>query len=325
MRTETLDILLCPRCKAGNLQLSVENYSISNGRVETGVLYCDPCNSRYDIRDGVPNLLIGAHSRSVQDAFSQQWKLRREGVIAEDGNVLYFFDVSARARQIWSDLFPKGNSVELVLDAGCGNGDLTSELANRHSQVQFVGMDFSEAIYENSRKHARISNIDWLRGDVSNPPFKKMVFDGVYSSGVLHHTSNSRQAFGAVSNLVKNGARFFVWLYPLPHETAHPRYWNFFYRVRDWLFLGIGHYLPSRLLVILLRVFLLPTLVRGRAFYNSLTFVLFDDVAPRYQNRHSTSEVETWYREENFLQDFEVLWDGAYVATKNIAAEARLK
>jgi SAM-dependent methyltransferase len=323
MRTEILDILLCPRCKEGNLRLRRGNSSISNGRVETGVLDCDTCDSRYDIRNGVPDLLIGAHSPSVQNAFSQQWKLRREGIIAEDGEALFFVSASTRAMQIWSTLFPSGKSPELVLDAGCGTGDLTAELANSHSQVQFVGMDFSETIYENARKHAKTTNIDWICGDVSNPPFKKMVFDGVCSSGVLHHTSNSRQAFGAVSNLVKSDARFFVWLYPLAHETRTPKFWSFYYRVRDWLFLGAGHHLPSRLLAVLLRVFLLPALLRGRAFYNSLTFLLFDDVAPKYQYRHSKSEVEAWYREENYREDFQALGDGGYVATKNIAAAAR--
>jgi SAM-dependent methyltransferase len=323
MRTEILDILLCPRCKAGSPRLRLGNSSISNGRVETGILFCDGCGSCYYIRNGVPDLLIGAHSSSVQNAFSQQWKLRREGIIAEDGETLFFVSVSTRAMQIWSILFPSDKSPKLVLDAGCGTGDLTAELANSHPQVQFVGMDFSETIYENAHKHAKTTNIDWICGDVSNPPLRKMVFDGVYSSGVLHHTSNSRQAFGVISNLIKSGGRLFVWLYPLPHETRTPKFWRFYYRVRDWLFLGVGHHLPSRLLAALLRVFLFPTLLHGRAFYNSLTFLLFDDVAPKYQHRHSKSEVEAWYREENFREDFKVLWDGGYVATKNIAAEAR--
>jgi SAM-dependent methyltransferase len=317
MRTEILDILLCPRCKAGNLRLGPGDSSISNGQVETGVLYCAGCDSCYEIRNGVPDFLIGAHSPTVQNAFSQQWKLRREGIIAEDGGVLFFGSISTRAMQIWSILFPSGKCPELVLDAGCGTGDVTAELAKRYSQVQFVGMDFSETIYENARKHAEITNIDWICGDVSNPPFKRMVFDGVYSSGVLHHTSNSRLAFGAVSNLIKNEGRFYVWLYPLPYETRTPRFWSFYYRVRDWLFLGVGHHLPSRLLAALLRVFLLPALLRGGAFYNSLTFLLFDDVAPKYKYRHSKSEVEAWYREENFREGFKVLGDGGYVATKN--------
>src|SRR4029077_17287769 len=135
MRTEILDILLCPRCKAGSLRLTLENSSISNGRVETGVLYCDGCDSCYNIRNGVPDLLIGAHSSSVQNAFSQQWKLRREGILAEDGEVLFFVSVSTRAMQIWSILFPSGRSPELVLDAGCVTGDLIAELANSHPQV----------------------------------------------------------------------------------------------------------------------------------------------------------------------------------------------
>jgi len=322
MRAGILDILRCPRCKRGSLQLRGGNSSISNGWVSTGVLCCDRCDSSYDIRDGVPDLLVAAHSRAVQNAFSQQWKLRDEGIIAEDKDTLFWVSVSTRAMQIWSTLFPSGQSPKLVLDAGCGTGDLTAELANSHPQVQFVGMDFSQIIYENSRTHARISNIVWICGDVSNPPFKELVFDGVYCSGVLHHTSNSRQAFGALSNLVKNKGRLFVWLYPLAHETRTPRFWRFYYRVRDWLFLGIGHHLPSRLLAALLRVFLLPTLLRGRAFYNSLTFLLFDDVAPKYQYRHSKSEVEKWYRQENFGEHFQAR-EGAYVATKNIAGEAR--
>ena len=75
-------------------------------------------------------------------------------------------------------------------------------------------------------------------------------------------------------------------------------------------------------LAALLRVFVLPTLLRGRAFYNSLTFLLFDDVAPKYQYRDSKSEVEKRYRQENFGEHFQAR-EGAYAATKNIAGEAR--
>jgi hypothetical protein len=53
-----------------------------------------------------------------------------------------------------------------------------------------------------------------------------------------------------------------------------------------------------------------PTLVRARTFYNSLTFVPFDDVAPKCQYRQSKGEVEAWYPGENFSEDFQVLQDG---------------
>ena len=313
MRLEVLDILLCPRCEAGNLQLRPGHAPIADGR-SVG-LSCDHCNSLYCIRDGVPDLLIGAHSLSVQNAFSQQWKLRQKGIIAEDEEALFFDKISTRATQIWSTLFPSGNPYGVILDAGCGTGDLTIELASRFPQVKFIGMDFSETIYDNA-KRANIKNIVWIRGDVSNPPFKRMVFDGIFCSGVLHHTSSSPVAFGKIAKIVKTGGRFFVWLYPLPHETRTPKFWTLYYWMRDWLFIGIGHYLPSWLLAILLRIVLLPSLLRGKAYYDSLTFLMFDNIAPKYQHRHSKREIETWYLEEGFCEVFQP-WDGAYVATKS--------
>jgi ubiquinone/menaquinone biosynthesis C-methylase UbiE len=70
--------------------------------------------------------------------------------------------------QIWSTLFPSRKFSGLVLVAGCGTGDLIAELANSHPRVQFGGMDFLEAIYENAREHAKTTNIDWI----CDGPFK---------------------------------------------------------------------------------------------------------------------------------------------------------
>jgi len=75
------------------------------------------------------------------------------------------------AMQIWSTLFPSCKFSGLVLVAGCGTGDLIAEFANSHPRVQFVGMDFSEAFYENAREHAKTTNIDWICDEVTNRPF----------------------------------------------------------------------------------------------------------------------------------------------------------
>lgn len=58
---------------------------------------------------------------------------------------------------------------------------------------------------------------------------------------------------------------------------------------------------------------------------NSKRFKIHIGFLAQYQYRHSRSEVETWYREENFREGFQVLADGGYVATKNIAPEGRSK
>jgi len=59
-----------------------------------------------------------------------------------------------------------------------------------------------------------------------------------------------------------------------------------------------------------------PHVAAWKGSLHSITFVLFDDIAPKYQYRHSESEVESWYREENFRDGFKVLWAEVYVATK---------
>src|SRR5438093_13770375 len=136
MRTEILGILLCPRCKAGNLQLRLGDFSVSDGRVETGVLFCDRCDALYDIRCGVPALLIGAHSPSVQNAFSQQWKLRHEGILGENRETLYLFSVSSREKKMCSTLIASAIFQGIILDAVFVDGDLTAELMNGYPKFQ---------------------------------------------------------------------------------------------------------------------------------------------------------------------------------------------
>lgn len=52
-----MDILACPVCK-GKLELTVEE---GNEEVVTGSLYCQRCDERYLIVDGIPNLLPPGH------------------------------------------------------------------------------------------------------------------------------------------------------------------------------------------------------------------------------------------------------------------------
>jgi SAM-dependent methyltransferase len=135
--------------------------------------------------------------------------------------------------RIWSTLFPWGKSPGLVV-AGCGTGDLIAEFANSHPRVQFVEMDFSEAIYENAREHAKTTNIDWICDDVINA---KQDFSVALSV-------TSRDSESKVLEFLLPSSRLVV---PL-HRTPP----------------------PSRLLVALLRVFLFHTLLRGRALYMAL-------------------------------------------------------
>lgn len=48
-----MEILACPVCK-GDLELTVEK---EEDEVLEGTLRCKSCNNKYEIREGIPNLL----------------------------------------------------------------------------------------------------------------------------------------------------------------------------------------------------------------------------------------------------------------------------
>ena len=48
-----MEILCCPVCK-GDLELQVK---LEKDEVLEGFLFCKSCNHRYEIRDGIPDLL----------------------------------------------------------------------------------------------------------------------------------------------------------------------------------------------------------------------------------------------------------------------------
>jgi SAM-dependent methyltransferase len=108
---------------------------------------------------------------------------------------------------------------KVVLDAGCGYGRYALCAAKYGAQV--VGMDFSEAI-QAARRITRHTNIELVRGDIFNPPFKPY-FDMVMSIGVLHHLPDPLQGFAQLAAVVKPGGMIVLWLY-----SAQRRLSNFF-------------------------------------------------------------------------------------------------
>jgi uncharacterized protein len=53
MKRDLMEILCCPVCK-GDLELRVD---IEKDEILEGSLFCKHCNHRYEIKDGIPDLL----------------------------------------------------------------------------------------------------------------------------------------------------------------------------------------------------------------------------------------------------------------------------
>lgn len=74
---------------------------------------------------------------------------------------------------------------EKALDAGCGDGVLTSKLAER---ARFVtGIDISPAMIASARDSVGAENVTFIHGDLLSYPLPPGNFDFIAAVAVLHH------------------------------------------------------------------------------------------------------------------------------------------
>ena len=90
---------------------------------------------------------------------------------------------------------------ELILDLGCGTGELTNEIYN--SGVKVIGMDASENMIKAAKE--KYNDIDFYVKEAANFQFKEP-FDAIFSNAVLHWVLESEKAVICMrKNLKKNG------------------------------------------------------------------------------------------------------------------------
>lgn len=85
------------------------------------------------------------------------------------------------------ELIKAGFDTGYLLDAGCGTGERTIELAQTFSDAKILGLDLSQPLVEKAReKSENISNVVFQMGDVQAMPFRDDSFDVVISINMLH-------------------------------------------------------------------------------------------------------------------------------------------
>ncbi|MDB5099179.1 MAG: hypothetical protein JWM80_3600 [Cyanobacteria bacterium RYN_339] len=302
MKPDLLEVLACPRCGE---PLHPEG--------ET-TLVCS--THAYPIVDGVPDMLLGRESTPSREAFSQQWRFRYAGAFERENRV-FWLGVDDSVQYLQAKVFAAAAPGEWLLDAGCGSGEKAIALAKANPQAKVLALDFSDTVGDLARLAWDVPNLHVVRGDVSNPPLRAGAFARIVSIGVLHHTPDAKAAFDAVARLAAPDAQFAVWLYPDPNES--PAFQKIYYFVRDVLFLGQGHAMTPEVRLLALRLLCLPVFALLPLFtlsqainqelyrdmsiedlYRGLVFLLYDDLAPQYQSRHSRAEVEGWYHANGF-------------------------
>jgi len=95
----------------------------------------------------------------------------------------------------------------LLVDVGCGSGNLIVEVAQKYKSIDLKGIDISDEILKLAKQRA-IKNelnerIKFEIGNVENLPFSDNSIDFIISSLSLHHWSNPKIAFKELVRTLK--------------------------------------------------------------------------------------------------------------------------
>tara|TARA_B100002019_G_scaffold276010_1_gene274409 strand:+ start:4955 stop:5923 length:969 start_codon:yes stop_codon:yes gene_type:complete len=108
-----------------------------------------------------------------------------------------------------------------VLDAGCGGGDKTHEMAKINDKNNLWGVDLSHELEVKSLETKNQQNLNYLRADISNLPFKKNIFDIIICDQVLHHTFSPKKTLKEFKRLLRPKGTLLTYVYrkkSLPRE-----------------------------------------------------------------------------------------------------------
>jgi SAM-dependent methyltransferase len=313
MREQLAALLVCPGC-GGPLALSAER--IEAGEVIAGRLRCESCGSVFAVRRGVPRMCWAMEElEEVARSFSYQWKAHHAGRLESDtvfGRTL----AEDWAQFTYGTRVGKGELAGMrVLDAGCGSGRLTRQIAE-HGAGMVVGADINEAVDEIRDRNGDVPNLHVVQANLSELPFPPGSFDLVWSCGVIHHTPDAAAAFRALARQVRPGGVLFVWVYP---KRFNP------FRATKTVFdlLGLGRLQPAAIMRIA-KAMSYPSLallgayrlvrrlpgLRPRGAWarrtvkprtlREIQLTWNDALSPKYDSRHSEAEVIGWFEAAGF-------------------------
>lgn len=343
MKPVLLEYLRCPDCfmpfdlssnESRPISLSEEELAVIRERgfdptdygseILTGRLQCRKCSASFPISQGVPRIYSGAENdfplrdcgaasttgitqhrdvKAVQTSFSREW----DEFDYEDETIWHWTledRIATFSEEISMPDLTELRS-KLMIDAGCGTGILSMNLAKRYF-AEIIALDMAHVV-SRAFKENKSNLCHFVQGSVLAPPLAEGIADITYSNGVLHHTYNTRKAFDAISRLTKYGGLFYVWLY------GKKEGWNRIkYIMIDTFRLPISRLpkYPQTLVIyalagfhILIRALkrILGMKVADIRSMHQLLVAVRDRYTPRYAREHREKEVIEWFRDNGFV------------------------
>ena len=332
---ESFERTLDDAAKRRAAQLGIPEAQLTQ-EVMSGVLLSHAARVAFPIVDGVPRMVTfragvvgrfdvesGARLRAehpgfalpeggampgeeeVLRTFSSEW-------VGYDWDGEAYWNLSAqswfKAMDYTLQLEPGALDGKRVLEVGIGIGGVADHVSRSHA-CEVVGMDLGYAVDVAQRHFGSNPFLHVVQASAFKPPYAQRSFDYVYSFGVLHHTFSTKDAFDSVARLVKDGGRFFLWVYSPNNETRTPL------RRALMRLENVARPIVTRLPERAQTLALAPTIpvymgwqvlqkLRGEAdlLYGvrEALHAARDRLTPRFAHRHTEDEVAGWFASAGF-------------------------
>ena len=192
---------------------------------EEGGLRCKQTGDFYPKVDGVPSLFSPtdkqgrAVTEKVKEFYEENPFPSYEG-LEEFGELVN----KGSSNSFSSSLLKAVGYNKLVLECGCGTGQLSQFLQLNNNHV--LGIDMCISSLQLALEHKlrnELTRSNFAQMNIFDLAVKDNSFDVVISHGVLHHTFDARRAFGQIVRKAKPGGIVMVGLY------------NSYARILTWL------------------------------------------------------------------------------------------
>ena len=112
----------------------------------------------------------------------------------------------------------KASPIQRLLDAGCGTGNITADIASHLPDVNVTGIDLTDESLVLARERATargLTNVSFQKSNLLEHDAALGGFDFVYCQGVIHHLSDPLAGMKNLNRYLKKDGYAFVWLYSL--------------------------------------------------------------------------------------------------------------
>ncbi len=299
-------------------------YSGDEELIEDGDYFISADGKRkYQIKGNIPRFVP---TSNYSDSFGFQWNKFRKTQLDSFSET----NISENRLLRATNFDTKTLDGDLVLEAGSGAGRFT-EILVKH-KINLFSFDYSSAVDANFLNNGNSANLTLFQGDIFNIPFTDCTFDHVICLGVLQHTPDPKGAFESLKSKLKSGGTIYIDCYAL--KLHHYFQWKYLLRpitkrmnsLKLFNFIAFITPLFIPLVKVVKKIFgkagsrLFPIVEFSHLGLeddlNKDWAILdtFDMYSPEHDHPQTISEIESWFKKEEF-KDIEIFYgDNGVVA-----------